>query len=346
MKKHPEITTIIPTYRRPRLLRRAIRSVLQQTYPHFRVCVYDNASGDATSEIAAEFMNADSRVYYRCHPRNIGSIANFNYGMSRVETDYFSLLSDDDILLPDFYETALEGFGMYPDAMFSAGEVIEFNEERDFVRARLSLWPRAGLYEPPHGLAEMFGKEPVWTGILFRKDVIHNVGLLDPEVGNSSDLDLELRIASAYPFCISQKPCAILVDHGSSVSTNTKMGTYWVGWHRMMNKLLQNEQIPLAVRRRGEQQLKKQLVGFMFRTRALIRGDFEDALQTAEVLRTVLKQRTKAIMLLVMTTIMKYFPPVFAANAVLRRKLRSMRSRSLARKLPYRLEDYYRFLDD
>lgn len=45
----PIITAVIPTYRRPRLLRRAIKSVLAQTYPHFQVCVYDNASGDETS---------------------------------------------------------------------------------------------------------------------------------------------------------------------------------------------------------------------------------------------------------------------------------------------------------
>ena len=33
----PLITTIIPTYRRPKLLQRAIKSVLNQTYPHFQV---------------------------------------------------------------------------------------------------------------------------------------------------------------------------------------------------------------------------------------------------------------------------------------------------------------------
>ena len=40
----PLITTVIPTYRRPHMLQRAIRSVLDQTYPHFKICVYDNAS--------------------------------------------------------------------------------------------------------------------------------------------------------------------------------------------------------------------------------------------------------------------------------------------------------------
>jgi len=51
----PLITTVIPTYRRPAMLRRAIRSVLSQTFPDFRLCVYDNASGDETAVVVEEF---------------------------------------------------------------------------------------------------------------------------------------------------------------------------------------------------------------------------------------------------------------------------------------------------
>ena len=37
------ITTVIPTYRRPQLLRRAVASALTQTYPQVRVSIHDNA---------------------------------------------------------------------------------------------------------------------------------------------------------------------------------------------------------------------------------------------------------------------------------------------------------------
>jgi len=85
----PVITTIIPTYRRPNLLRRAIISVLNQTYPNFQLCIYDNASGDETPEVVAEFAKHDSRIKYYCHPENIGALNNFNYGMERVNTPFF-----------------------------------------------------------------------------------------------------------------------------------------------------------------------------------------------------------------------------------------------------------------
>ena len=85
----PIITTILPTFRRPRLLRRAIRSALNQTYPHLEVRVYDNASGDETPEVVAELARQDARVKYHCHPTNIGAARNFLYGMERVDTPFF-----------------------------------------------------------------------------------------------------------------------------------------------------------------------------------------------------------------------------------------------------------------
>ena len=73
----PQITTVIPTYRRPKLLRRAIESVLAQTYPHLTVTVFDNASGDETEEVVGELARRNPRVRYHCHPETIGASANF-----------------------------------------------------------------------------------------------------------------------------------------------------------------------------------------------------------------------------------------------------------------------------
>ena len=113
------ITTVIPTYRRPQLLRRAVLSVLNQTYPHVLVCVYDNASGDDTENVVMDMMKKDARIRYYRHPENIGSYPNFNYGIRHVQTPFFSLLSDDDLLAPQFYEETMKAFQLYPQAMMA-----------------------------------------------------------------------------------------------------------------------------------------------------------------------------------------------------------------------------------
>src|SRR5689334_22814362 len=115
------------------------------------VQVYDNASGDETAAVVAELAAQDPRVRYHCHPENIGSSANFIYGMERVETPYFSFLSDDDVLLPEFYMNALAALKHYPEAIFFAGTVIIMTHSGRVIATDIESWPRDGLFLPPEG---------------------------------------------------------------------------------------------------------------------------------------------------------------------------------------------------
>ena len=112
-----QTTVLIPTHRRPALLSRAIKSALAQTHAGVRVRVYDNASGDETAAIVAQLAVQDPRLSYLCHDRNLGSFANYRFAMEHVETPYFSVLADDDLLLPDFHRLALETLKSQPGLM-------------------------------------------------------------------------------------------------------------------------------------------------------------------------------------------------------------------------------------
>src|SRR5476649_2744950 len=79
MIEQKQITTIIPTFQRPKYLKKALQSVLSQTYSNFQVWVCDNASGDETASIVAEFSKKDPRVHYFCHEKNIGMLANYQF---------------------------------------------------------------------------------------------------------------------------------------------------------------------------------------------------------------------------------------------------------------------------
>lgn len=210
----PMITTIIPTYRRPQLLKRAIKSVLNQTYPDFQVCVYDNASGDETAEVVSEFAKADSRVKYFCHSENIGAGENFLYGMKQVNTEFFSFLSDDDILLPEFYERAIKTIHNYPSAMFVATRVIRITDRDNSIIGNPDYFP-SGFYKPPEGFNMMIKyTPPIWTGILFQSYVIEKLGFIDLNVGLPGDFEYEYRIASYFPYIFIDYPGAIYTFRG------------------------------------------------------------------------------------------------------------------------------------
>jgi len=210
----PEITTIIPTFRRPRLLKRAIRSVLAQNYDAFQICVYDNGSGDDTSAVVAEFAREDSRVGYYCHSSNIGAWNNFKYGIDRVSTPYFNLLSDDDALLPGFFETATHALESHPAAGLFAGATVRFGQS--FIATPVVRWPER-FYPAPLGFMEILRRDfPDWNAILFRQSALSRVGSIDVSFEHGIDLDFICRYAVNCGMIVCPVPYAILTlghDH-------------------------------------------------------------------------------------------------------------------------------------
>jgi len=305
------ITTIIPTYRRPRLLGRAIRSVLAQTYPYFQVFVFDNASGDDTSEVVAEYVASDSRVKYFCRPENIGPFKNFAEALEHVETPFFSFLSDDDVLLPDMYQVALAGIREFPEAMISAAVTIFVDEQGRVLDAPTSSW-RPGLYTPPEGMLAMLQDGHLhWTGMLFRREVLEKVGNLDEEVGNPFDLDFELRIAAHFPIVVSLKPVGILVVHSASQSESGVFEEKYPGWLKMIHKITRDEAVPYHARRQAADMLNERFKTWLSnQVRGLIiRGEWEKADKAIDILRNYYHLTLRSSLLSIIAGTCRSIPP-------------------------------------
>jgi glycosyltransferase involved in cell wall biosynthesis len=257
-RTRPRVTTIVPTYRRPELLARALKSVLLQTYPDYQVWVYDNASGDATGRVVLELAERDERFHYHRHAENIGSNRNFRFGLEHADTEFFSFLSDDDLLLPRFYELAVAALDAHPDAAMAATGVIHTNLAGSFAREP-SLEP--GLHRPPQGLVEMLRlNQPAWTGTLFRRDVVDRVGTLDE--ASVIDLDFELRIAAHEPF-------VVLAEAGAVLTTDNHFGKVldWpVAWGLTVEKLAGDPSLPAEARQLARTSLEHRLETMVYQT--------------------------------------------------------------------------------
>lgn len=209
------ITTIIPTWRRPRLVARAVESVLAQTFGDTLVCVYDNASGDETEEVVRALAARDPRVRYHRHERNLGAVANYNYGLSRVETPFFSMLGDDDYLLPHHYAEAMEALEAHPRCGFYCARTMVRNETLGLTLQRNASW-RAGVYEPDaESVRHMVRDHFINTGVVFRSEVIRTVGLLDRF---GSDRNYVILAAARHPFVVSEGEGGVLTIHAESFS--------------------------------------------------------------------------------------------------------------------------------
>lgn len=281
------ITTVIPTYRRPRLLARALRSVLAQTHGDFRVIVYDNASGDQTSAVVAGFAARDPRVRYVAQPRNLGALENFNLALSRIDSEYFSLLSDDDVLLPYFYEQALAGFAAHPNAIFVASPVMLVDERGRVLTVNNNKWV-PGLHPGPAAMLAMAQHEHfIWTGTLFRREALAQ-GTLDVETGMCSDLDLLLRIAGRHPIAVAQRPGAVFFVHPGSPSSYPRLSLYWPSWTRIIANAGRDPLVSPAIQAAVQQGLERRLTRLLLLVSIFSssRGLFEEARQAAAALRS------------------------------------------------------------
>lgn len=106
--KIPEISVIILTYNRAKLLPRAVKSVLNQTFLDFELVIVNNGATDDTDEVIKSFN--DKRIVYKKIEKNKGPFAGANLGFDTVRGKYVILFSDDDEFLPDALETIATKF--------------------------------------------------------------------------------------------------------------------------------------------------------------------------------------------------------------------------------------------
>lgn len=267
------ITTIITTYKRPQRLKRAIQSALNQTFSGIKVVVYDDQSNDETETIVNEIAKEDSRVSYHRNQTRLYSLKNFQLGIDQAETPFCSILSDDDILLPTFYETALKALEQFPDAHFFLGSVLDAQERGTIISANALKWPREGFYTPPEGLFQLINHYVNWTGVLFKNNAAKSIKL-DPRT-EALDFDYMLRLTANLPFVFSKTPCALFVHHSGSYSNNCGAKLFWPGWSITTNSLIsdlpnfQNE-----IKSRMDRKLKNQL--FRLGIKCLASKQFEE----------------------------------------------------------------------
>lgn len=297
-KTLPLITTILPTYRRPQKLRRAIMSVLNQTYRNLQVCVYDNASGDETASVVAELANLDNRVKYFCHKENVGPLKNYVFGLNRVETPFFSLFADDDFLLPNFYEDAIRDFEKYPEAMFTClSTAIADNKGRVYWESTATF--DEGLYLPPNGLLEIIKKPQIslaWTSILYKKEVLESGVFIDERIKLISDVDWGLKCCAKFPFVINAKRGAMFCVNSNFISYANLVDDVWPDWEIIVDNVMTNDDVPLNIRWKISEWLMKILEGNLkiIINNAIWLRNYEQAYKAIDLMKNYCKQPAEA----------------------------------------------------
>jgi glycosyltransferase involved in cell wall biosynthesis len=105
MPEAPVFSVVIPTRNGEPYLRQTISSVLEQTYPHFRLFILESGSTDQTLEIAREYQQRDARFRVITSDEPLDIQGNWARILELELDKYMTILGHDDVLYPQFLET-------------------------------------------------------------------------------------------------------------------------------------------------------------------------------------------------------------------------------------------------
>ena len=177
------ITIGVPVYNEAARLAGCLEHLRAQTFPDFEVLIFDNASTDATGEIAQAFCARDPRFGYVRQPVNRGAIGNFNDVLRAAQSPYFIWRAADDSADLDYLEVLHGLLEADPSKQLAVGRIVgTFRGEVE----RTTRFPRL---KGDGGLSDrwrlMFGASPSWVYGLYRREAL--IPILDRIVRDYGD---------------------------------------------------------------------------------------------------------------------------------------------------------------
>jgi glycosyltransferase involved in cell wall biosynthesis len=208
----PRVSVVIPAHNAAATIRRALGSVLRQTYSHFEVCVVDDGSSDDT---AARAEGVDPRVRVLRQP-NQGVSAARNAGIATTTGPLMAFLDADDEWLPEKIERQVALLGRRPEVALVHTRALRI----DAHGREAGLAPRRWL---PDTYPALYRANHIVTStVMARRRALEEAGGFDPALRITQDYDLWLRIAARAEVAGIDTPLARYHSHPSGLSADVR----------------------------------------------------------------------------------------------------------------------------
>lgn len=192
------VSVVIPMYNAASYVGRCLESVLQQDYPAERIeiIVVDGASTDSSVSVVQNFMKEHPRIRLLPNPMRLTNHG-LNIGIRHAKGDVIVFLGCRGVLDSTFATKCIENLRKLKDAAVVGGVVgMGFTS---FTGKAIGL-----ALSSPFGVGTAryrYAKEPQFADTVqfgaYRKEVLHEVGLVDEDMILADDDELNWRITKA-----------------------------------------------------------------------------------------------------------------------------------------------------
>lgn len=238
------VSICIPTYNGNKFISEALESAINQTYGNLEIIISDDSSKDKTLDIVESFKqktNITIKIFKHI-PNGIG--ANWNNCLKKAKGEYIKFLFQDDVLLPSCIEEMVDviendhRIGLVASKRELIIEDSHLNENtkkwiKKFsdLQVSLNLPLSNGMYILDASLLKSnnFFKDPrnkigEPSSVLFRKEILNNVGFFREDLKQVLDYEFYYRILKKHNIAILPKKLVKFRLHDQqATSINNKM---------------------------------------------------------------------------------------------------------------------------
>lgn len=212
MQQALPVSVILPTYNRTAVLRRAIRSVLAQTFAPAEVIVVDDASTEDVGSLVASFE--DTRIRHLRLERQSGPGVARNHGVMEARHEWVAFQDSDDEWLINKLERQWSAALGVPDVALVCGAYV-IVPRRGTPRL---VAPSAGMQEKSWPVEARFAFPFIAPTWFLRRDVYLKAGGFNTNLPNLEDWEFSFRMHD-YGRVIALQDI-LLIKHGSADGLN------------------------------------------------------------------------------------------------------------------------------
>ena len=192
------VAVLIPCHNYGRFLDQCVASVLAQHGVEVEILVVDDASTDDSLDVATALSRQDKRVRVLALDRNVGMVTAVNQGLAELGGDYLVKLDADDLLTPGSLLRSATLLDDNPEVGFVYGPPRHFSTAAPPLAGpshpQWLVWPGADWFAMRYRRAVNCISQPEAA---IRMSTLRKVGLYNPALSHTADLEMWLRLAAA-----------------------------------------------------------------------------------------------------------------------------------------------------
>jgi glycosyltransferase involved in cell wall biosynthesis len=212
----PRATVVVPSRNRPSLVRRTVRSLLEQQ-EDTAVIVVDDGSEMRLDAVFADLLSREGQLTVLRNDRSRGVAAARNRGLAAVDTPWVGFCDDDDLWAPTKVATQLAA-AERSGAGWSCSAAVTVDDDLA-VGFLMAVPSAASILEDLLTINVIPGGA---SSVLARTALVRDLGGWDPALSTLADWDLWIRLAEASELVTVPAPLtAYTLNHrGMSLDTH------------------------------------------------------------------------------------------------------------------------------